>query len=290
MQVKNMERKAYCQYVCDSVDDSGTEALYVYLPIAGGFAQYSFVHAEIPAKQCDVWRMGPVFACDTNFQRKARLTRAHAEWEMALRLQDRPDFIGGAAHGDEIGRGIVCWIDGKEIAVSGLYDMTPFETLSLSVDSIGYDPASPSEAVLHHQKHFTIDAVQVQVSQKVEWLQDVALSRSYMAMMPPLKEVTDCYRIGQSEYLPIAQRSFSESGRFDWLTLRGADGFTFEMRVNRYLSENGENTCLITDNGGDSYHKMYFVLAHGGQANQGDIWETETVYRIYRDEMSAIGS
>ena len=134
------------------------------------------------------------------------------------------------------------------------------------------------------------DRLGIHVAQRVEWLREVPLSRSYMAMMPPLKEVSNCYRIGQSEYLPITKRSFTESGHFDLLTLRGEDGFTFEMGVKRYLSEKGINTCMITDNGGDAYHKMYFVLTHSGQAKRGDIWETETVYCIRRERADVTGS
>ena len=290
MQANEAERKAYCQYIGGTAEDSGTEALYFYLPIEGGYAQYSIVHSVIAPKQCDVWRMGPVFACDMDFQRAVRLTRAYAEWEMALRLSDRPDFIGGAAHGDEIGREMICVIDGKEVPVSSLTDMVAFACLHLSVNSVGYDPSAPIEAVLRHEKHYTIDATGIHVAQRVEWLREVPLSRSYMAMMPPLKEVSNCYRIGQSEYLPITKRSFTESGHFDLLTLRGEDGFTFEMGVKRYLSEKGINTCMITDNGGDAYHKMYFVLTHSGQAKRGDIWETETVYCIRRERADVTGS
>ena len=272
--------KAYCQYMSGPTEDAGTEALAIYLPVGGGYVQYMFVHSVIPAKQCNVWRLGPAFLCDGSFTRRFRLTRERAEWEMALRLKDRPDFIGGAAHGDEVGDDVLCRIDGSECSIHSLTALTAFTQLELCVRSVGFDPAAPTEQVLRHYKRFVIHSEQIRVEQRVEWLTDVPLAQSYMAMMPPLKLVTDRYRIGEEEFVPIVCRSLSESGCFDTISLCGNMGLTFTMTVLQYLSRNGGNTCIITDNGGDQYHKMYFVLKHDGQASRGDIWETVTQYSI----------
>ena len=275
-----LEKNAFCQYVRGTVEDCGEEAIYLYLPTEGGYIQYSLIHSVVPAKQCDVWRMGPVFYCDTSMARQIRLTREGAEWEMALRLQDRPDFIGGVAHGDEIGTDLVCYVDDKVCRMDALCQPTPFATLTVCINSIGYDPAAPSEAVLRHSKRIVVNSAQIRVIQRVEWICDVILAQSYMAMMPPLKCVTDSYRTEKGEYCSIPERSLRESGDFSALSLRGESGFVFSLQIPRYLTEQGKNTFLITDNGGNTYHKMYFVLAHGGHASQGNVWETETVYRI----------
>ena len=279
-----MKKTAFCQYVCGKTEDSGEEALYLYLPTEGGYIRYSLIRSVVSAKQCNVWRMGPAFYCDDSLGSLTRLTREGAEWEMALRLLDRPDFIGGVAHGDEIGTDAVCLIDGREYRIETLRQPTLFSTLTVCVNSIGYDPSAPSEAVLRHSKRIVVNSDQIRVIQRVEWLSDVLLAQSYMAMMPPLKCVTDRYCVENGEYSPIPERSFKESGDFDRLTLRGEKGFVFSMQIPRYLTDQGKNTCLITDNGGNSYHKMYFILAHGGHASQGEVWETETVYRIWKEE------
>lgn len=277
--------RAYCQYVRGAVEDHGTEALYLYLPVTQGYIQYSFVHSVIPTKQCDVWRMGPAFYCDSDLVRQERLTREGAEWEMAIRLRDRPDFIGGAVHGDEIGEAPICCMDGAQCRVERLTSLTPFFKLTLSVESVGYDPARPSEAVLRHHKYITVESAQILVSQSVEWLCDVPLGRSYMAMMPPLKCVTDCYRLGDTEYFPITSRSFTQMGEFSAISLCGDRGFVFTMRVEHYLSEGTNNTVIITDNGGEEYHKMYFVLAHNGGATRGEVWKTMTAYHIQKKDV-----
>ena len=279
-----MTKTAFCQYVCGAVEDHGEEALYLYLPTESGYIQYSLVRSVVAAKQCNVWRMGPAFYCDDSMVRQTRLTREGAEWEMALRLQDRPDFIGGVAHGDEIGTDLVCCLDDEECRIDTLRRPKPFSVLTVCVNSVGYDPSAPDEAVLRHSKRIVVNSKQICVLQRVEWLCDVSLGQSYMAMMPPLKCVTDTYRTGSGEYHPIPTKSLKESGDFGELSLRGETGFVFSMQVPRYLTEQGENTCLITDNGGNTYNKMYFVLAHGGHASQGDVWETETVYRISKEE------
>jgi len=163
----------------------------------------------------------------------------------------------------------------QQVASLRRYTMTEGKECGLE-----FDPAAPTEQVLRHYKRFVIHSEQIRVEQRVEWLTDVPLAQSYMAMMPPLKLVTDRYRIGEEEFVPIVCRSLSESGRFDTISLCGNMGLTFTMTVLQYLSRNGENTCIITDNGGDQYHKMYFVLKHDGQASRGDIWETVTQYSI----------
>ena len=71
----------------------------------------------------------------------------------------------------------------------------------------------------------------------------------------------------------------------DAISLCGESGFTFEMRVQKYLADKETgNSFLVTDNGGVPYNKMYFILHHGGFVNKGDVWETITEYSIYQKE------
>jgi hypothetical protein len=200
---------------------------------------------------------------------------------MALKISERPDFIGGYAHGDEVLRKAELYIDGKKREISSLSDMTSFKELIFDISSIGYDPIdSVTEALLHNKK-IIVGADYVKVEQKVEWLNDYTLGKSYMAMLPPFKEVTDSYCTNTDpEPKTIGNKvSISETGSFDTLCLCGESGFTFSMKVEKYLGD-GENTFLISDNGGVPYNKMYFLLNHGGSVKRDDVWETCTVYSI----------
>ena len=99
-------------------------------------------------------------------------------------------------------------------------------------------------------------------------------------MMPPLKEHTDHFRTEKDEApRPIVERRYSEAGCFKTLCLTGKE-YSFTMTAEKYLTAPEGNTFTISDNGGDSYNKMYFVLMHSGEAHQGDVWETSTCYHI----------
>lgn len=268
-----------CEYKEGETDDHGIEAINLYLPVQNGYILHTVVHSVHEKKACDTWRLGPVYHCDDSLLPVTRLTCPRAEWEMALRLQDTPDFIGGVAHGDEKYEELSITLDGRPHALCDLKEKTAFETLSLTVRSKGFDPSNPTEQVLRHTKTLTAAADGVEVDQTVEWLATKKLTASYMAMMPPLKEHTNRYQTEKDEApSPIVDRKYTKTGDFHSLCLTG-EKYAFTMTVKKYLTAPEGNTYLITDNGGDSYHKMYFVLAHGGEAKEGDVWHTQTHYQ-----------
>ena len=275
-----MSKLAYCEYTTGNLEDSGTEALRVFLPAARGYILHCFIHSVREDYGCDVWRLGPAYHVADDFADAALLTTPRAEWEMAIRLKERPDFIGGVIHGDERMTRVVFRLDGRETVPAALRERTAFSALEVEVDSTGFDPISPKTEVLLHHKTLTFTAEGVTVRQRVEWLGDYALGNSYMAMMPPRKEWTNRYKIDTVPGLnPIEENGARGVAPIEELYLCG-DTYGFSMRVPRYLSCAEGNRYLITDNGGRSYNKMYFVLAHGGAAHAGDVWETETQYRI----------
>jgi hypothetical protein len=275
-----MTKLAYCEYATEDLKDSGTEALRVLLPAAQGYILHYLVHSVKESNGCDVWRLGPAYHVPDDVADEILLTTPRAEWEMAIRLKDRPDFIGGVIHGDERMTRAVFRMDGREFTPSMLSKCTAFTTLEVEVDSTGFDPLHPETSVLLHHKVLTFTSEGVTVRQRVEWLGDYALGNSYMAMMPPRKEWTNSYKADTGLALnSIKEEHISATKKTEELYLCG-DDYGFSMRVPRYLSHAEGNKYLITDNGGGSYNKMYFVLAHGGHAHMGDVWETETNYRI----------
>lgn len=272
--------KFYCQYVPGEADDSGTEALYLYFPTAPGYIQYSLVHSVIPSKQCDTWRLGTLYYCDRDFHRTVRLTRERAEWEMAIRLHGRPDFIGGAAHGDEVYEAISLRVDGRDRTLASLSALSEVSSVGADISSVGFDPSEPTCPVLRHEKQLLFLYDRLCVDQRVIWLSGLPLERSYLAMMPPLKTVTDRYRFGEVGFRPINERSIKGQGEAHELVLCGKDGFVFSMTAERYPYEQGKRSFIITDNGGDQYHKMYFVVPHRDYVTSGEIWESRSVYRV----------
>ena len=275
--------KAFCKYSNEATFDSGVESLKLYLPVQDGFINYNIVHSVVKNSNCDTWRLSVVYFCDCEFNCIRPLTRPGAEWEMALKLVGRPDFIGGYAHGDELYEKIALTVDGKIYKPTEINDLTSFDELSFEVWSKGFDPNDSVSEALYHYKKITVDKKKVSVDQEVKWLNSYELKNSYLAMMPLLKSETDLYRIGkEGEYSPIPESlSLSEKKDIDAIYMLGSKGFIFSLEVNKYLTfGDNENQYLLSDNGGVPYNKIYFILNHGGSVAEGDIWNTTTVYTI----------
>lgn len=276
--------------------DQGQGGLRIRYPAKDGFVEFTFVHSVVLEKNCDIWRMSVVNALNEKGELLHPLTKAHAEWEMAVRLENRPDFIGGYNHGDEIGLSPVFLLDGKEISPEDLPEWREFSRLEISVDSTGFDPANPSEEVLKHRKDYVFDADGVHLTQSVTWTKDVVLDgkfKSFLAMMPPLKHepkneeknITDSFSFGGEPSLitklPLENRNTSR------ITVAGMEsGYVFTMSVGDYkpLYPNSY-LALLTDNGGMNYNKMYVAFAGGNfdVIPAGTLWSSITHYRIEKN-------
>lgn len=282
------KRNYFCRYSNVRCDDSGIEALKIYLPADDGFVNYNIVHSVMESTKCDMWRLSAVYFCDEEFKSIRPLTRCGAEWEMALKIKGRPDFIGGYAHGDEVFERISLKIDGETRTLSELWELVSFNELSFEVWSRGYDPIDSEGEALLHYKNIIVDEKGIRVEQKVDWLASYELENSFMAMFPPLKSETDFYFTGNcQERRPIPEiLRINGGGDLNEVGMCGNSGFTFSMKVPKYLTdENGHNNYYLSDNGGVPYNKMYFSLQHGGAVDKGDVWETVTEYKIVANEL-----
>lgn len=275
--------KLFCKYSREATDDAGTEVIKLFLPVNEEYVNYNIVHSVSPARQCDTWRLSVVYLCDETLCRIRPLTRAGAEWEMALKLQDRPDFVGGFAHGDEVCEKVELTVDGERRVLENISDMTAFDELAFEVWSRGFDPSTPKTEALSHYKKFIVTRDGVRVEQRVEWLGDFELGRSYMAMLPPLKSETESYFSAADKISkPICAKS-DMSGCDRAVYLTGNTGVTFCMKVEKYISDTkGGIDFFVSDNGGVPYNKVYFVLPHKGRARMGDVWNTVTHYSIQK--------
>lgn len=275
--------------------ECGKGGIEVLCPAKQGFINYNFIHSVNPEINCDTWRMSVVNAVLDDGESILPLTNEGAEWEMAIRLYQRPDFIGGFAHGDERGELSTILVDGEEKELSFLTDEKECEKFELVVRSLGFDPSAPEKAVLSHKKHFTVTEEGVCLGQEVEWLCDVKLDdciKSYLAMMPPMKHdktnskivLTDHYsfndeNIRRIETLPVNKQCVSKI-----MVLGKERGITFSMKASGYEpSYQTSYDAILTDNGNHlNYHKMYIVFAGGEAENipKGTIWKAFTHYDV----------
>lgn len=275
-----------CKYSAAPTDDSGTEAVKLYMPVKDGYVNYNIVHSVMKRTNCDTWRLSVIYFCDESLSPVRPLTRGGAEWEMALKIKERPDFIGGYAHGDEVFSKIAVTVDGVAKELSALSEVTAAKELIFEVWSTGFDPLdSVTESLLHYKKIIcSVDGVRVE--QKVDWLNDYELNNSFMAMLPPFKCETDYYFTDNDpEIRPIPPEGVNKQGDVKAVYLRGEAGFTFCLKAEKYLTDNDTGNCyFIRDNGGVPYNKMYFLLMHKGSAQNGEVWETVTEYQITANE------
>ena len=275
------ERRSYCQYDPSIDFESSTGGLKLFIPTACGYVNYNLVHSVNSNINCDTWRLGKAYALDDTFKNEYELTPGGAEWDMALRLRDRPDFIGGYAHGDEIYTSLSLNVDGKNVDIKSLKSLTPFQQIIITVTSIGYDPNDSATQALKHFKEYVVDESGITLNQKVEWLGDYTLGSSYMAMMPPLKALTDLFYTNVDPAPKAASSHFGYVLGASKAVVYGSNSdIAFSMSVTKYPSLPGGDRFLLSDNGGRPYNKMYFVLCNGAEVSKGDVWETTTKYTI----------
>lgn len=274
--------------------DHGQGGLRVFCPGCAGWINYNFVRSVVPERNADVWRMSVINACAEQGQLLCQLTNDGAEWEMAVRLAGRPDFIGGFNHGDEQGGEPALYLDGERTAPEALRQTRDCRQMRLTILSTGYDPAAPDRAVFRHRKEFSVDDGGVHLQQEIHWLTEEQLDnrfRSYLAMMPPLKHekghpdriLTDSFAFDSRTPAPILRLPV-ESANVSALTVLGSQsGYVFTLRAEA-LSPRYESggAALLTDNGGVNYHKMYITFAGGAGEiiPAGTVWRAATHYAV----------
>ena len=279
--MKELKKRACCRYDATIDFEGALGGLRIFLPAARGYVNYNLIHSVKENRNCDTWRLSQAFAMDDHLENGYELTPHGAEWDMAVKLDGRPDFIGGYAHGDEIYTALSVCLDGKAVEPESLTALTAFDELRITVASKGYDPADPAVQVLEHFKEFVITDEGITLHQRVEWLGDYALASSYLAMMPPLKTLTDSFYTNAD---PTPKDAISNYGGVPGATeavvFGSSSGISYGMAVPQYPHLAGGDKFLMTDNHGRPYNKMYFVVCNGAHVHQGDVWESTTKYRI----------
>lgn len=269
--------------------DAGVGGLKIYFPTQKGYVNYNFVHSKDYNRNCDVWRLSLVFLVDDNGNVVKQITNNGAEWEMAVMIIGRSDYIGGYAHGDENYTSLMFSIDDVQTDITSINKYTSFEELKIVEKSNGYDPLDCVTKALEHTKEYTINKKGITINQKVKWFNEYTLGRSYMSMMPPLKySLTDKNDIITDKYYTDKKQvatNFSygeELQDVNKLCVYGSQsGIYFSMTKSNYNPKyNSGNVAIISDNNGVNYNKMYFVFINGENVNKGDIWTSTTNYNI----------
>ncbi len=274
------EKESYCRYDTETDIEYARGCLRLYLPSEKGYVNFNIVHSVRKEITADIWRLGIAFAYDDALESCYPLTRFGAEWDMAVHIDGRDDFIGGSNHGDEIFTSFALTVDGVPFEPESLTELTPFKEIKVNVSSIGYDPDDHLTKSLIHHKEYTVNRRGVEVSQRVEWQKNYKLSSCYLAMMPPLKSLTDSYFTDADENARSIVIGSQETG-IRSVTLYGKEsGVSFTMSIPEYPVIESGGQFLITDNNNSPYNKMYFFVCKKAEVCPKDLWKSTTRYEI----------
>ena len=288
---------AWVTYNAEMNYESGTEGLAIYLPTEKGTINYNFVHTINTDRNADIWRLSVTNLCDKEGKFIKQITKTGAEWEMAVRISERSDFIGGYAHGDEKFLSLAITIDGVLIEDIGSLARKQFSEMSIVVISEGYDPNDGKTKALEHRKEYQITEQEIVLHQTVQWCNAYELDDrlgSYLAMMPPMKHsktnvadiVTDSYYTDidmEPKKISTSGYSIKEENANMICVFSDESGLCFSMSKDNYSPDcNHNRDMIVTDNGEkNNYNKMYFVFAKNEEVKAGDEWSAITRYQIH---------
>lgn len=244
-----------------------------------------------PAQNYNIWRTMDVGVSRGSPPVLYRELTTRGEFDMALQIAGRDDFIGGSSHGDEVmvGDGLAT-LDGVpvDIVSAGEYRLQGKEFRLLTQSDL-YDPANHSTLVGKHRKEWIISKTGgFRLRHRVEWLVPLQMDRSFMAMLPIYRkdppttgvQVTDrgFNSISGEVYDITDDRSQTllnvPTAGVKRLCVYGNETGIWAMGEVRNTPElPGSSAWVSTD---PNYNKMYFDfcgLSYNVAA--GDVWECD---------------
>lgn len=265
---------------------------YYYVPTRSGkYLRYKFVHFVDAPSNADGWVQRVVDLVPSNKIGTLMSVVRDGEWEMAIMLKDRPDFIGTMNHGSEIATVANLYFDGVKTTVT---DGTTLSCKEIRVNqkSTMYDPNDETTVVGYHYKTHFITTDGVRIEQRIEWITNQTLGISYCGMLPATRgndytssvQVTDHaydnktyteYDCSTTSFDPYLS-AFTDKGNVFYL--RGeTSGISMSLECDM---ENAPDSFTFLSNA-VYYNKVYF--AHNNvdyRVFNGDEWKWVSIYKI----------
>lgn len=213
------------------------------------------------------------------------------EWEMAIRLDGRPDFIGCKQHGSELSFYSKFYVDGTEwIPDNSSFCCNEIKTVEKLTM---YDPDDEITEVGTHRKFYTIDNEKINIKQRIEWTQNLIMGNNdvYVAMLPIIRgnDETTSYQITDKAYnddsyeeidvsLPNhdARTALHEPNK--WTLYSNSAGISASVKSVSKEKLPGANSFIQNS---ASYNKVYFNYCEPQHSvSNGDVWENEITYKL----------
>ena len=273
--------------------DGTKDYLDIFLPSDDGYVQIQMNLVDSASINAYGWRLSMMYACDPLLNQLFPITNS-GEFEMAIKLDGRPDFIGMGAHGSEIMTSFTVCVDGRVTDLSKILSMTSWTQLRIVRNTEMYDPNDETTLVGYHTVTYDFDLSGMTVSQSVEWVGEYTCTTSYMMMFPVLRayddlQITDTYfdDYDSAEH-DVSQQGFT-TYPVQWT--KGASKMTLYSRKSGITaSMESLETSVLTGTSykhcanSAAYNKLYFTICGGGGTKHitaiGDVWETSARYEV----------
>lgn len=265
---KETSKRCYIKYT------GGTnQEVNIYIPAKVGYVRYLFHHWVKSKDYSDKWRMQTTHAVNDDFSHRYDISSL-GEWEMAITLEGRPDFIGGSAHGDELQTSFYALVDGNLTDITTLTNMTSFNHLTFIGTSDMLDPNDNVTKVGEHGVEHTFTKDGMIIKQTVNWLWNGKTTTAFMAMLPIAKANSDKFYTNKSMKLMDIAGEIRENGITEVNVFKSSLGLSVKYGIKEYP---GLEMFMIIDNGGGPYNKCYYKINPQTVAI-GDVWKSETYY------------
>lgn len=275
------ENQILAEYTSASGSDNSTEAINIYINDSVNYnnsIRYYFGHCVDNDVNADVWRLMYLYS-HTAAGVDTQMTR-RGEFECALKLSGRGDFSGGIVHGDEIDQSVEFFVDGRKTSKSSISGY--MNELKIVRNSILYDPADSTTPIAKHGVEYIFNNKGLTINQSVKWLVNATLANCFMAMLPILKTFST-YRYDNTSFEVVENDDTDYSVTIPNATsvTEYIDNVNSTMSISEYPSGLAGGDCaLITDNQGENYNKVYFIITTGDTITSGTLWKSSTHYRI----------
>ena len=272
--------------------DGKTDYITLFLPQPKGMLEIQMNLVNNDSTNAYGWRLNMMYACDDELNRLFPVTQS-GEYEMAINIKGRPDFIGMGAHGSERMTSFGIFIDGEETKLEDIANLTEWKTVRIIRESDMYDPLDETTVVGKHFVEYLFDESGLTVNQSVEWITDASCASSYMMMFPVRRkyndiQITDTYydNFDSNEY-DVSEAGFktypsnwtSGATKMTVYSKKSGVSASMEWLDSTELPGGGFKMCSNSE----SYNKLYFTICGKnkyGEAKTGDIWKTSTRYEV----------
>lgn len=264
--------------------DSSTEKFDVYVPKNGKYIHYVVVHTVNNDDRSDIWRIAYCYIASLDFTDEKQVTTT-GEWEMAIMLNGKDDFIGGYMHGDEKQYFVTFFANGVEWDKIVFSDMRYVDSFSFVQQSNMYDPAPPYltyKVAEHYSLHdFSLaNEHQLEISQRVKWEMNLGFTTSYMAMFPIAKDMSTKY-FNDVDYRLKTTPTYIKKSNVKEVRLNSQNkNVSAIFGISEYPEYETGNKFLISDNGGTAYNKCYYIIGESGTTDTNNVWKSKTYYDI----------